>query len=477
MTKNLTAGSPVKLIILFTLPLLIGNLFQQLYAVADTLVVGRMLGVDALAAVGASGSLQFLLIGFAMGNSAGLSIPVSRAYGAGDLPAMRRAVTTGALISAVVALAITLIGTLGAPLLLTLLGTPSDLMAQATTFLVVLFSGALATVAFNYLSSVIRALGDSRTPLLFLIIATVLNAILVITFVGALGMGVGGAALATVLAQLVSVLLCVVLIWRRMPLLHLKRADWRVDLRRVRESAKLGLTLGFQMSIIAIGAAMLQFGINGLGTTAVAAFTAAMRVDQVAVIPLATVGVAMTTYVAQNAGAREWLRIRKGVWQATMLSVGMSLALGLLIFLLGTELVELFVGAGQSGVVAMAHQYLMINSALYAVLAVLFLLRHAIQGMGSTFAPTMAGVLELVARGVVGLFVVQHFGWLAVILAAPAAWVAALLPLGVAWYFHRRRLVANERDEAAKRDAQAAVEPVATEVAEPSDPCPEPCAA
>lgn len=471
MAKNLTVGSPLRLIVLFTLPLLIGNLFQQFYALADAIVVGRMLGVDALAAVGASGSLQFLLIGFAMGNSAGLAIPVSRAFGAGDLPAMRRAVATGALLSLAVAVVITLIGTLGARTLLTWLGTPSELMAQSTTFLVVLFSGVIATVAFNYLSSVIRALGDSRTPLYFLVLACVLNVVLVVAFIGGLGTGVGGAALATVISQLVSVLLCLVLIWRRMPDLHLRRADWRIDLRQMKESSTLGLTLGFQMSIIAIGAAMLQFGINGLGTHAVAAFTAAMRVDQVAVVPLATIGVALTTYVAQNAGAREWHRIRTGVRQAVLLGIGMAVLLGLAIVFFGVEMVRIFVGDGQDRVVEMAHQYLLINGALYAVLSILFVIRHAIQGLGSTVAPTVAGVLELIARGFIGVFVVQHVGFIAVVLAAPAAWVAALIPLLTAWRFHRRRLIESENHDlavaATAEDSSASEEGASMECAQP----------
>ncbi|MEL4504288.1 MATE family efflux transporter [Luteococcus sp. H138] len=443
MAKNLTTGSPLNLIVLFTLPLLVGNLFQQAYAVVDTIVVGRMIGVQALAAVGASGSLQFLLVGFAMGCSAGLAIPVSRFFGAGELHRMRRAVAMGALISAAVAVVITLVGTVGAPHLLRLLGTPAELLPMSTTFLRVFSAGAVATTAFNYLSSVIRALGDSTTPLLFLILASVLNVVLVVTFIGGLGMGVGGAALATVLAQLVSALLCLLLVWRRMPELHLKRSDFALDLPQLRESARLGFTLGFQMSIIAIGAAMLQFGINQLGATAVAAFTTSMRVDQMAVIPLASVGVAMATFVAQNAGAGQWRRILDGVRSALQLSIGMSLLLGLLIFLFGTHLVELFVGPGQPEVVGMAHHYLVVNSALYAILSVLFVLRHSIQGLGSTVAPTAAGVLELVARGVVGLLLVQHIGFLGVILAAPAAWVLALFPLLLAWRAHRRLLMAR----------------------------------
>ena len=451
MTKNLTVGAPLRLITLFTLPLLVGNLFQQAYAVTDTIVIGRMIGVNALAAVGASGSLQFLLFGFAMGASAGFAIPVARAYGAGDLPAMRRAVAMGAFITLAVAVVITAVGTLGASTLLTGLGTPPELMGQATTFLAVLFSGSIVTSAFNYLSAVIRALGDSQTPLYFLVFACLLNVALVMIFIGVLGAGVGGAALATVLAQFVSVVLCLLLVWRRMPDLHLQRADWRPDVAQLRESTKLGLTLGFQMSIIAIGAAMLQFGINGLGTDAVAAFTSAMRVDQVAVIPMASIGVAMTTYVAQNAGAHEWGRVRVGFRKALMLSLGMSVLLGVLIFVFGTHLVRVFVGPGQERVVEMAHLYLVVNSALYSLLAILFLVRSTIQGLGSTLAPTLAGVFELVARGVIGLFVVQHVGFIGVVLAAPAAWVAALLPLLTAWGRHRRKLTRRDAEETARR--------------------------
>lgn len=445
MTKNLTVGSPVRLIILFTVPLLVGNLFQQLYAVTDAVVVGRLVGVEALAAVGASGSLQFLLFGFAMGASAGLAIPVARAFGAGDLAAMRRAVCAGILISSGIAVAIVLVGTLGGRTLLTWMGTPAELMEAATTFLTVLFSGGVATVAFNFLSAVVRALGDSRTPLLFLVVACVLNAALVVLFIAVFKLGVGGAAAATLVAQAISVGLCLLLIARRMPELRLRRGDWRISAAEIRESAKLGLTLGFQMSVIAIGAAVLQYGINQLGTEAVAAFTAAMRIDQVAVIPLASVGVAMSTYVAQNQGAAEWWRIRFGVFRASLLAVALALILGAAIVAFGTDMVRLFVGDGEDRVVAMAHQYLIINGALYWVLAVLFVLRNALQGLGATVVPTIAGVMELVARSAAGLLLIGHIGFLGACLAAPLAWIGALAPVAIAWVIHRRRLLPAER--------------------------------
>lgn len=411
-----------------------------------------MLGVDALAAVGASGSLQFLLFGFAFGASAGVAIPVARAFGAGDLPAMRRAVTAGVVISVGMAVVITLVGTVGSGALLTWMGTPPELMGTAATFLAVLFSGSAATVAFAFLSSVIRALGDSRTPLVFLVVSCVLNAALVVLFVAGLGMGVGGAALATVVAQGLSVLLCLVLVMGRMPDLHLTRVDWRFSRAELGDATRLGLTMGFQMSIIAVGVAILQYGVNQLGTDVVAAFTTAVRVEQLGVTPMISLGVALSTYVAQNHGAGQWQRIRAGVLRASLLSVGFAIVLGLVMVLFGTDMVRLFVGDAAVGVVAMAHRYLLITSSMYVVLALLFLLRNALQGLGVTAVPTIAGVMELVARAFVGLVLIGQVGFLGVCLSGPLAWIGALVPLAVAWLVHHRRLV---------RLDEAGLEPVA----------------
>lgn len=462
MTRNLTVGSPVRLILAFTVPLLIGNVFQQVYTVTDAIVVGRMLGVDALASVGASISLQFLLMGFAIGASTGLAIPVARAFGAGDPAAMRRAVAAGVLISAGIAVLITAIGTLGGRALLELTGTPPELMADSTTFLTVLFGGAAATVAFNFLSAVIRALGDSRTPLLFLGISCLLNAGLVVLFIGGFGMGVEGAAAATVVAQAISVTLCLVLVRRRMPELALQRPDWRIRRGEFGEGARLGLTMGFQMSVIAIGMVVLQFGINSLGAEAVAAFTAAMRVDQVAVAPLASISVAMTTYVAQNFGAGQWWRIRVGVFRMGLLASALAVVLGLVNTVFGTDIVRLFVGTGADRVVAMAHEYLIVNGALYVALALLFVLRNSLQGLGATVVPTIAGFMELLLRAAAGLFLVVPLGFLGVCLAAPLAWVGALVPVAIAWAWARSRLVRTEILAASRCEelaAEVALEP------------------
>jgi putative MATE family efflux protein len=463
MTKNLTAGPPVRLILMFTLPLLIGNLFQQAYSFTDAAVVGRLLGVNALAAVGASGAIQFFLIGFAIGASTGLAIPVARAFGAGDLAAVRRRVAAGMFISIGIAAGITLVGTLGARTVLGWMDTPAELIHDSTVFLVVLSSGSAALVAFNFLSAVIQALGDSRTPLLFLVISCLINAGLVVLFVGGMGMGVGGAAAATVVAQGLSVALCLVLIQRRMPILRLHRADLAVSGAELRESLRLGLTLGFQMSVIATGAAILQYGVNKLGPDTVAAFTVALRVDQMAVAPLASVGVAMTTYVAQNRGAARNRRIRVGVFRMTLITTALGILLGGIIYLWGEPMVRLFVGDQADAVVQMAHRYLVINSALYWLLAILFLLRNAVQGLGSTAIPTLAGVMELLVRSVVGLLLIGQIGFLGVCIAAPLAWFFALLPVLVAWVVLRRRLVGDEEavEARARRETAEAAEAAA----------------
>jgi putative MATE family efflux protein len=445
MTKSLTAGPPTRLIVAFTLPLLVGNVFQQLYQFTDAAVVGRLVGLDGLASVGATNGMVFMLIGFTWGSSAGLAIPTARAFGAGDMTAMRRFVAAGAYVSAALAAIIMVVGTLAARPLLHLMDTPPEIIGGSVAFITMTCLGGVAMVAFNFLSSTIRALGDSRTPLVFLVISCCLNAGLSFAFVGGLRMGVRGAALATVIAQLVSVLLCLGLIVRRMPELHLTRDDWRLRPRDMAEPVRIGLPMGFQMSVIAIGSMALQYGINGLGAESVAAFTAAMRVDQLAAAPLNSFGIAMATYVAQNRGARQWHRIRTGVFRISFVSISIAVVVGLTLVAVSGPIAELFVGTGQGGVVAMVSQYFLVNGPLYAILAMVFILRNTVQGLGLSAVPTLSGFLELVMRAVAGLVLVHHFGFLGVCLAAPLAWVGSVIPSSVAWWFQRRRLIEEER--------------------------------
>ncbi|WP_345803141.1 MATE family efflux transporter [Microbacterium sp. AZCO] len=441
MTTALTTGRPWRVIALFAVPLLIGNVVQQLYQFVDAVVVGRHLGVDALAAVGATGSMLFLLLGFAWGLTSGFAIPTAQAFGAQDFPAVRRSVATGTLLTG----ACTVLLTVGAPLLsrplLELLQTPAELMDDAVVFAQISFLGAGALMFFNYLSAIIRAIGDSRTPLIFLTLACALNVALVLVMVGALGWGVGGAALATVVSQAVSVLLCLEFVRRRMPVLHVRREDWRVTRGELAQHLRLGLPMGFQASIIAIGTLAVQVALNGLGADAVAAYTAASRVDGLAVALLQSLGLAVSMYVAQNHGGGRPDRIRRGVAQATWIAVGSAAVLGALMIVFGAAVVQLFVGEGSAEVVDLAAQMLAINGATYWILGILFVLRGALQGLGHTLIPTVTGVIELLMRVAAAVVLGSMLGFIGVAASNPLAWLGAVVVL-VPAYLHAHRALA-----------------------------------
>ncbi|WP_188037435.1 MULTISPECIES: MATE family efflux transporter [unclassified Actinotalea] len=444
MPKVLTTGRPWHVILVFAVPLLIGNVVQQLYHVADAIVVGRVLGVDALAAVGATGALTFLMLGFTWGMTSGFAIPTAQAFGAGDAAAVRRSVVAGTILSGIGSIALTA----GAPVIaepaLRLLRTPEPLLAEATEFTVVMFLGGSTLMFFNYLSAIIRAIGDSRTPLVFLAISCLLNIALVLLLVPVIGMGVGGAALATVISQGVSVALCLGYVRLRVPVLHVGRADWRIDRAELGRHLRIGVPMGFQMSIIAIGTLAVQVRLNQLGPDAVAAYTTAARVDGLAVALLQSLGLAVSTFVAQNHGAGRPDRIRTGVVQAVWMSVAGSVALGAVLVTGGSAIVALFVGEGEERVVAMAAQFLMVNGVLYAFLGVLFVLRGALQGLGRTLVPTATGVLELVMRVGAAVVLGAAFGFTGVIWANPLAWLGAVALL-VPAYVRAHRSLATER--------------------------------
>lgn len=444
MTKNLTTGSPAKLILLFTLPLVIGNVFQQLYSMADTLIVGRTLGVDALAAVGCTGSLVFLIIGFAQGLTSGFSIITAQRFGAGDMQGVRQSFIVSALLSTAVTVVLTALAVPFTRPVLEWMRTPPQIIDEAYKYIVVIYWGIVSAMLFNLLSNIIRALGDSRTPLIFLIVASLLNIGLDFLFILQFQMGVAGAAVATVIAQLASGALCLLYIVKRFPMLHLHREDWKIPREMVWQHLRVGLPMGFQSSIIAIGAIVLQFALNNLGATSVAAYTAAQKIDMVAVQPMMSFGITMATFAAQNYGAHNILRIRKGVRQCCAMSVAFSIVVGAVNILAGRWLVGLFVGSDQPQVTALAQTYLVINGAMYFVLALLFIYRYTLQGLGKSFVPTLAGVMELLMRT---FAVVALSGWLSfagACLANPLAWIGACVPLAAAYYAVLRRLSKEE---------------------------------
>jgi len=450
MAKELTHGSPVRLIFLFSLPLLFGNAFQQIYSMVDTIIVGRTLGVGALAGVGATGSILFLILGFVIGAAAGFSIICAQRFGARDRVGLRRSFLASLILCAVIALVMTAGGVAASRPILVLMNTPPDILEDAVSYLEITMWGVGVTLLFNILSSTITALGDSRSPLFFLIIACTLNIFLDLLFILSFGMGVGGAALATVLSQGISALLCIVFIVAKVPWLHFTRGDFRhLGLKLNWRLMRSGLPMGFQTSVIAMGVIIIQVALNALGTEAVAAFTSALRINAMGVMPLMSFGLAMATYTGQNLGAGRPDRILLGVRHGCFLALGYSCIAAAIAFLAGNPLMRIFVGEGQENVVAMGSLYLRVQGTMYWVLGLLFICRNPLEGLGNSLVPTVAGVGELVMRFLAAFFVVPAIGFMGVCISSPMAWAGSCLPLAIAWLIWRhRRMAAGVRPRA-----------------------------
>lgn len=438
----MTTGSPLKLILSFTVPLLIGNLFQQFYNMADAFIVSQTIGVTAFSAIGSTLSLQFLILGLAIGLTAGLSVITAQRFGADDNEAMRRNLAASFIISAIIAVVLTVVTTTFTADILRLMQTPEETFQYAYDYLNVLFMGIGAVVLFNLLSNLLRALGDSKTPLYFLVITSILNIVLDYAFILWFNMGIRGAAVATVASQIISSIMCLIFIWKKVPLLRIHKKDWAgLNWLEFKEHLRIGLPYGFQYSIIAIGSVSITVVLNRLGATSVAAYTAAQKIDSVAVLPLQSFGVTMSTYTAQNYGARKLNRIWFGVNQAIKLSVGYSLIIGTTLLLFGRQLATLFVGANASTeVLSMIQQYFLTNSTLYIVLSILFIYRHTLQGLGNSLAPTVAGIGELFARIIAAVFLSAQLGFLGISISNPLAWFGALIPLTLAYRSTKRSL-------------------------------------
>ncbi|NJE63911.1 MATE family efflux transporter [Enterococcus durans] len=427
--RDLTKGSPAKLILMFTVPLLIGNVFQQFYNMVDMIIVGQTLGKNALAAVGATGSLTFLIIGFAQGLTAGLAIITAQRYGAKDYRGLKKSFAASVIISLIVTIVLTVLSLVFIHPMLQLMQTPPEIIDQAQTFISIILLGIFASMSFNLLSNVIRALGDSRTPLFFLIIAVIINVVLDLIFIIFFGMGVEGAAIATVIAQVSSSVLCLVYIKKKIPLLQLRKKDFSFDKEEIRIHLNAALPMAFQSSIIAIGAIVLQAALNSLGTDVVAAQAAASRIDQFANQPMMSFGIAMATFSAQNYGAKEYGRILKGVKQTLMMSIGFSLVAGATVIFFGHSLMKLFVSSSETRVFELAQTYFNINGSLYWILAILFILRYTLQGLGQSKIPTIAGMMELLMRSFAAIILTGMLGYAGAAAASPLAWAGSVAVL------------------------------------------------
>ncbi len=436
VTKDMTVGNPVKLILSFSAPLLVGNLFQQLYSMVDAIIVGQFLGVDALAAVGTTGPLSFLVLGFVMGMTSGFSVVVAQRFGAGDYDDMRHAVAMSAVLCTALSVVVTLASVLACWPLLELMNTAENIIQQAYDYIVVIFAGTFANVLYNILSGVLRALGDSKTPLYFLIISSLLNVVLDLAFIINFHMGVAGAGYATVLSQLVSGLLCFVYMAKKFPILRFQRKDWKFQWATCRYLLKIGSPMAFQFSITAIGVITLQGAVNSFGSVTTAAFTAASKVETLTQQLMSTLATTTATFVGQNLGAGKMERIREGVRRCRQITDVSSLAMMVLVFFFWRFFISLFITGDQPQAYDDARTYLFTIMAFYIPLGWLNIYRNALQGMGEAFVPLMGGVMELVMRVVVAA-VAAPFGFWAVCFASPMAWLGADIPL---LFTYRRRI-------------------------------------
>ena len=424
-SKDLTIGPPTRLILGFSLPLLLGMLFQQVYSLMDTIIVGKFLNVSALAAVGSTGSICFLIIGFCQGVCAGFSLPIAQRFGAKDEKALKKFVGNSAIVSAIIAIIMTALTILLCKNILTWMNTPRDIYDLAYQYLIVIFAGIPATILYNLLSGYLRSLGNSVIPVIFLIISAVLNIGLDLLFILTFHMGVFGAAFATVLSQAISGVLCLIYIMKKITLLHITRDDLQLSRQYVKNLIIMGFPMGFQYSITAIGSVILQTAVNSLGSTAVASMTAASKISMFVVCRFDALGSTMATYSGQNVGAGKFDRVKKGLVSASLLGSIYAVAIFVVLFFSCNYLIYMFVSPDETEVIRQAHQFLLYNAAFYVPLVFVNTVRFAIQGMGFSGFAMFAGVAEMIARSLVGLALVPVFGFSAACFASPLAWIFA----------------------------------------------------
>lgn len=439
MTKDLTCGNPLKVILWFAFPLVLGNLFQQFYNLADTIIVGRFVGVNALAAVGSTGSINYMILGFVIGICNGFAIPIAQYFGARSYSDMRRYVANAAWLSLAGAVVLTVATVVLTRPILQLMQTPADIIDDAATYIGWIFAGIPFVFLYNMVSCIMRALGDSKTPLVFLVITSFLNIGLDLAFILLLDAGVLGAALATDLSQALSGIASLIYLCKRFDILKMQPGETQVDKTACSRLMYMGLPMGLQCSITAIGSVVMQWAVNVLGSTVVAAVTAASKTSNLLTVPLESIGTAMATYAGQNLGASRLDRVRSGVHYA--LGIVAVYAVGSLVLLhfFDVAIIGLFIDtATETQIVALAQQYLLWNSLFFFPLGALIVWRYVIQGLGYSSVAMMAGVAEMVARTGVALVLVPWLGFFGAALANPAAWIAACIFLIPAyrWTIH-----------------------------------------
>ncbi len=439
LTKDMTSGSPVRLLLAFGIPMFLGNIFQQFYSIVDTAVVGRGIGVDALAAVGATGSINWLVMGFITGLTHGFSILMSQNFGKGDSLAVKKSVTMSIYLSLIVSVIVSVFGTIFSRPMLEVIETPTEILDDATVYLAIMFAGTLASILYNITSSILRAFGNSTTPLVVVVIVSVINVGLDCLFVLVFNWGVAGAAVATVLAQLICGVMCLFAVIK-IPMLAMTKEDWKWDKAVILQLMKLGLPVGIMNSVTAVGMLMLQKVVNTLGAVTVAAYTVGMKIVSLADQASCIIGVSLGTFVGQNLGAGLLHRTRDGVKKGAVLSIGFSAVVAAILIFLGRPLTSFFVSPEEIYVIDAAYPYLFIGGAMMWSLGLLFVFRYSLQGLGDTVVPLFSGVFELAIRLSLVLLLPESLGFYRICIAEVSAWFGAMVMLGISYFIRVRKI-------------------------------------
>ena len=425
MVKDMTNGSPSKHILGFAVPMLFGMLFQQFYNLVDTIIVGKTLGVEALAGVGATGSINFMIIGFCMGVCNGFVIPVAQCFGAKKPADLRKYVFNGYICSIVFAIVLTLASVIFCRRILIIMNTPADIIDHAYNYIVVIFIGIPTVFLYNMVSGVIRSLGDSKTPVVFLVLSSIINVVLDFFLILVCKMGVAGAGWATVTSQLISGLTCLIYMYKKYDILKGDKSERVLDRRFITNLCMNGVPMGLQYSITAIGSTILQAAVNTLGSTYVAAMTAGSKMFNFTCCPFDALGSTMATYAGQNVGAAKIKRLGQGVRSAMIIGSVFSVLSLIALYFTTDYIALLFVNASETTIIALTRQFILASACFYIPLTGVNVVRFCIQGMGFSVFAISAGILEMIGRAFAAIILIPSIGFMGACLASPIAWIAA----------------------------------------------------
>ena len=436
MITDMTKGNALKLILLFLLPILVGNIFQQLYQLADIFIVGRLLGENALAAVGASAPIHFMFLIVAFSFTGGLTAVTAQRFGAGDFDGVRKSVTHSIRASLVLSLILTAVLVLSLDWFMHILNVPESIYKDSYNFIMILGLATILIVAFNLLSGFIRALGDSKTPLYFLILATVMNIILNFVLIKNTNLGVIASATGTVIAIAISVVCCLVYIKKRIPILHLKKEDWTYSPSFMREHLNIAIPMSIQFSVLSLSIMIIQSVSNSFGETVIVGLTIALRLEQLATQPLLALGISIATFAAQNYGAGKIARIRDTIKKAGFMSFTISLIMSGVVFFYGRQIIGSFLSSPDTKAVQVGMSYLAISVMFYFFLGMIFIFKNTLQSMGKPMYPVVSSVVELIIRAYIAIYLTKKIGYEGIFYASPLAWVGGAIVVFIGYYIN-----------------------------------------